>query len=296
VWGPATWLDPARSAAVVELAQQLEAAGLHRIWIGSGQTPGLAPAYREILGATERIPVASGILNLWINEPDRTAEAVAELERRFPGRFLLGIGNSHAPMVERTGQRYDRPYAATVQWLDRLDATAEPAAGPDRRLLAALGPRMLRLAAERSVGAHPYFTTPDHTRDARTILGPAPLLAPEIAVVLESDPAAARAIARNYTARYLQLPNYTNNLRRYGWDDDDFLDGGSDALVDSLIPWGDENAIVQGLWRHAEAGADELVVQVLPADPHVLPVSEFARLAPAFAETWATSGTAEEQR
>ncbi len=130
VWGPATWLAPERSAEVLQLAVQLEAAGLHRIWIGGGQEPGVSPAYGDILGATERIGVAPGILNLWINDPDETAQAVAGLEQRFPGRFLLGIGNSHAPMVERTGQRYDRPYAATVDWLDRLDALAEPAAGP----------------------------------------------------------------------------------------------------------------------------------------------------------------------
>ncbi len=246
---------------------------------------GVSDAYADILGATDRMGVASGILNFWINAPGEVAEYVAGLETRFPGRFLLGIGNSHATIVQAGGRRYDKPYSATVDWLDRLDAVGQPAAGPRRRVLAALGPRMLRLAADRSVGAHPYFSTVEHTRFARDELGVGPLLAPEVAVVLESDPDVARRTARAYMGRYLVLPNYTNNLRRFGWDDDDFVDGGSDRLVDALIPWGDEAAVAAGLRAHADAGADELVIQVLPSGPARLPAEEFRRLLPALLPT-----------
>jgi probable F420-dependent oxidoreductase len=281
VWGPATWLKPEQRGAVTALAAQLEALGCHRLWIGGGQQPGVSDAYAEILRSTSRMSVASGILNFWINEPGGIAEYVGGLDERFPGRFLLGIGNSHAPIVQAGGQRYDKPYSATVDWLDRLDAVGEPAAGRDRRVLAALGPRMLRLAADRSIGAHPYFSTVEHTRFAREVLGNGPLLAPEVAVVLETDPDVARRTARAYMSRYLVLPNYTNNLRRFGWDDDDFVDGGSDNLVDALIPWGNEGAVAEGLRAHVDAGADELVVQALPTGSARLPTEEFRRLLPA---------------
>ena len=280
VWGPATWLAPERHDAVAALAAQLEDLGCHRLWIGGGQEPGVSAAYGEILRATERMGVASGILNFWINEPADVAESVAGLDAEFPGRFLLGVGNSHAPLVEAGGRRYDKPYSATVDWLDRLDAAGEPAAGRDRRVLAALGPRMLRLAADRSVGAHPYFSTVDHTRFAREALGDGPLLAPEVAVVLATDRVVARQTARTYMSRYLELPNYTNNLRKFGWDDDDFADGGTDRLVDALIPWGDEAAVAAALRAHADAGADEIVVQVLPTESGKLPTDEFRRLLP----------------
>jgi len=281
VWGPATWLKPEQRAAVTTLAAQLEDLGCHRLWIGGGQEPGVSAAFGDILGATDRMDVASGILNFWINEPTEVAADLARLDARFPGRFLLGLGNSHAPLVEAGGRRYDKPYSATVDWLDQLDAIGEPAVAGGRRALAALGPRMLRLAADRSVGAHPYFSTVEHTRFAREVLGDGPLLAPEVAVVLETDPDVARRVARTYMSRYLELPNYTNNLRRFGWEESDFVAGGNDRLVDALIPWGDETAIAAGLRAHADAGADELVVQVLPAGPGRLPTDEFGRLLPA---------------
>ena len=178
--------------------------------------------------------MASGIVSIWTGEPGDVGPAVAALEDRFPGRFLLGIGTSHGPIVAD----YSRPYSKMVDYLNALDALATPVS-PERRVLAALGPRMLELAAARSVGAHPYFVPVEHTARAREIMGPGPLLAPEVAVVLETDPARARELARGYAATYLQLPNYTENLRSFGFGDDDIGGGGSDRLIDAVIPWGD---------------------------------------------------------
>ena len=169
-------------------------------------------------------------------------------------------------------------------YLDALDKT-DPPVPADARVLAALGPKMLRLAAERAAGAHPYLTTPDHTRQAREILGPEPLLAPEQRVVLETDPAAARELGRRHLAIYLQLPNYTNNLRRMGFTDDDFAGGGSDRLVDAIVAWGDVDALVARVRAHHDAGAAHVCIQVLTADPRALPLTEWRTLAVAFGLT-----------
>ena len=166
-----------------------------------------------------------------------------------------------------------------VQYLDGLDAAG---LSPERRILAALGPRMLELSRDRSAGAHPYFVPAEHTAEARAAIGPDRLLAPEVAVVLDADATTARATARQYTSGYLALPNYTNNLRRFGWTDEDFADGGSDRLVDALIPWGSVEKVVAGLEKHYQAGADEVAIQVLNGgDDTAFPADAFRALAAA---------------
>ena len=202
------------------------------------------PSSGELLASTTRVAVASGIVSMWTGAPADVGPAVADLESRFPGRFLLGIGASHAPVVSD----YSRPYSHMVAYLDALDALETPVP-VERRALAALGPRMLELAAQRSAGAHPYFVPVEHTARARSILGTAPLLAPEVAVVLEPDPAAARALAREYASLYLELPNYTQNLRTFGFGDGDIEGGGSDRLIDAVIPWGDAATIADRIRR-----------------------------------------------
>ncbi|NYD22984.1 TIGR03620 family F420-dependent LLM class oxidoreductase [Kineococcus aurantiacus] len=259
LWGGGPWQDPARAAEAREVAAELEELGFHRLWFSGGFGDGVLPAFGELLAATRTLGVASGIVSIWTATPEQSARAFAELEAAHPGRFLLGLGNSHAPAVEGRGGRYDKPYSRTVDYLDALGGRVPR----ERLVLAALGPRMLELARERTLGAHPYFVTPEHTALAREALGEGSWLAPEVAVVLDADAAGARATAREHLATYLQLPNYTNNLRRLGWGDDDLLHGGSDRLVDALVPWGPQERVAAGVRRHVEAGADEVAVQVL---------------------------------
>jgi probable F420-dependent oxidoreductase len=189
------------------------------------------------------------------------AASYHRITARHPGRFLLGLGIGHP---EATTQ-YQRPYAKLVSYLDELDELEVPAEG---RALAALGPRVLRLAADRSAGAHPYLVTPEHTREARQILGPGPLLAPEQKVVLDTDPERARALGRPRVQNpYLGLTNYVSNLRRLGWADADLADGGSDALIDALVVHGDAETLGRGVTAHLDAGADHVAVQFLESDP-----------------------------
>jgi len=235
---------------------------------------------RRLLDATSRAVVATGIVNVWMHEPADVAMGHAELTAAHPGRFLLGLGVSHAPAVERSSQQYRRPFTKMVEFLDALDA-ASPSVPHEEEVLAALGPRMLELAARRTAGAHPYFVPPEHTAVAREALGTGPLLAAEQMVVLDDDPTSARAVAREHASRYLVLPNYTNNLRNLGFDDDDFAARGSDRLVDAIVAWGDADAIVERVRAHHDAGADHVCVQVLVADPASFPREEWRTLAPA---------------
>jgi probable F420-dependent oxidoreductase len=202
--------------------------------------------------------VASGILSIWLASPEEVAAGVAGLEAAHPGRFLLGLGVSHAPLVERLGGRCRRPYSRMVDYLDALDRQ-QPSVRAGRRVLAALGPRMLALAAARAAGAHPYFVTVEHTASARAALGTGPLLAPEQGVVLERDPERARRIARSHVARYLALPNYTDNLRTVGFGDDDLAGEGSDRLVDAVVAWGDPETVARRVGEHLKAGAGRAV-------------------------------------
>ncbi|WP_328885633.1 LLM class F420-dependent oxidoreductase [Streptomyces sp. NBC_00316] len=247
--------DSARATEVVEAAAELEELGYGALWLG---TSGVEDAAR-LIDATATITVATGILSIWRYEAEDTAARWSALETAHPGRFLLGLGVSHAKLAEK----YERPYAAMNNYLDALDAAGVPA---DRRVLAALGPRMLGLARDRAAGAHPYLVTPEHTAQAREKLGKGPLLAPEFTVVLEADPDRARAAARQMLALYLQLPNYTDSWLRLGFTEDDFASGGSDRLVDTLIGWGDEQRVRERIDAFLDAGADHVAVQALATD------------------------------
>lgn len=242
-------------------AKLVERLGYTALWLGGGN-PQASDFSRigAVLSATERLVVATGITNIWAWEPKELATESARLSAAFPGRFVLGLGVSHAPLVEQLGRRYEHPYAAMVEYLDALDR--EVGDGPPR-VLAALGSRMLRLSATRAAGAHPYLTTPEHTRIARGALGNAAFLAPEQALVLADDPDAARKIGRAYLERYLRLPNYTTNLQRLGWSNSDIEHGGSDALVDALVVHGSASDVSAAVRAHLDAGADHVCVQPL---------------------------------
>lgn len=262
--------DPDAAAEIGEAAAELEELGYGAIWLGA--SPGVDHAV-PLLRATARIAVATGILNIWAHDPADVAARRAALSAAHPGRFLLGLGASHAFAVPG----YRKPYSAMVDYLDRLDAAGSPAS---ERVLAALGPRMLALSRDRAAGAHPYLVTPEHTATAREVLGSGPLLAPEVKVVLETDAARARAAARRHLELYLRLPNYTNNLLRLGFTGDDFRDGGSDRLIDATFAWGDVEAVRRRMTAHYDAGADHVVLQVIGDDDRTaLPRAQWRELA-----------------
>ena len=238
-----------------ELAVSIEELGFGALWLGSA-TGDLAAA-EEFLAATTTLIVATGIVNMWQYEPHQVAASFRRVEDRFAGRFLLGVGAGHPEVT----QQYAQPYDTLSRYVDTLLAGGVPAGS---LVLAALGPRVLRLAAERTAGAHPYLVTPDYTRQARKILGPGPLLAPEQKVVIGPDPGPARALGRSRVERpYLGLANYTANLRRLGWTDADLLGGGSDALIDALVAHGSAAQVAARLTEHLDAGADHVSIQLL---------------------------------
>ncbi|WP_411148567.1 LLM class F420-dependent oxidoreductase [Streptomyces sp. A30] len=249
--------DPARRGELTEAAAELEELGYGAVWLGGNSSAAHAV---PLIEATSTLTVGTSIQSIWEHEPADSAASFAELEAAHPGRFLLGLGVSHAVLADQ----YRRPYSALVAYLDAQDEAAAPA---NRRLLAALGPKTLELARDRSAGSIPYLVTPEHTAYAREILGEAPLLAPELGVVLESDPARARALARGFLAMYLTLPNYTNNFLRHGFTEDDLADDGSDRLIDALFAWGDETTIRTRIDAFFEAGADHVALQVVNGEP-----------------------------
>lgn len=265
--------DPAGRGARAAAAVELEELGYGAIWLGG--SPGVRHAV-PLVEATSRLVVATGILRIWDYEAEQVAREYTDLEGGHPGRFLLGLGVSHQ---KRIGESYRRPYAAMLDYLDRLDAAGMPAAG---RALAALGPKMLAASRDRAAGAHPYLTVPEHTREAREILGPGPLLAPEVKVIFEPDADRARAIARDHLARYLELANYTRSLARLGFTEDDLRGGGSDRLIDALFAHGDLAAARGLVAGHREAGADHVTLQVITDEP--LPLREWRALAPLTAD------------
>jgi probable F420-dependent oxidoreductase len=250
---------------------EIEALGFGALWLGG--SPSLAEA-RPFLEATSTLTVATGILNVWRHQPAEVAAGHAELRGDFGDRFLLGIGIGHP---EATSE-YKKPLAKMGEFLDGLDA-AGPPVPRDERVVAALGPKMLGLAAERSLGAHPYFTTVEHTRFARERVGPDALVATEVAVVVDPDPESAREKARGYTARYVGMTNYARNLLRFGFTEDDLDGGGSDRLVDAVIPHGSADAIAEAVHAHLEAGADHVCLQ--PVGHGSEPLEDYRALAAA---------------
>ena len=255
IWMPppaAIGLDPG------EFARTVEDAGFGSIWIPGVNAAENLAALEPLLAATSRLVVATGIASVWTWSPAELATAADRLIADYPGRFVLGLGVSHAPLVEQTGQAYVRPLTKMEQFLDELPAIESTT------VLAALGPKMLQLARDRTHGAHPYFTPPEHTVFSRSVLGTEPLLIPELAVALAPGDAGAAA-ARAYAKYYLKLPNYTSNLRRLGFGDEDFADGGSDRLMSAVVPHGPE-AVGGRLREHLDAGADHVVLQPVGAD------------------------------
>jgi probable F420-dependent oxidoreductase len=269
VWVSSRFLREGEAAG---FAAGVEELGYETLWIGAA--PGDLRLVEEMLAATSRLTVATGIVNIWTEPAAVAAEAFARVSREHPDRLLLGIGAGHGAII---GERYRRPYQQLEVYLDELDAFEPPVPTSDR-VLAALGPRVLGLARDRAAGAHPYLVTPEHTRQARAVLGSGPVLAPEQTVVLESDPDRARATARQFIGRYLPLANYTNNWRRLGFTDEDLADGGSDRLVDALVAWGDEEAILTRVRDHHAAGADHVCVQPVVSGSG-LPIAELRALA-----------------
>lgn len=286
VWSVA--LGAQTAADEREDVAEIERLGFPAIWFGEGVDAREAFSHAAwLLASTERAVVASGIANIWARDPVAMANGWRMLTDAYPGRFVLGIGVSHAPAVAQRGGSYARPVAAMREYLDAMDRAASAAPEPDgelRLVIAALGPRMLALAAERALGAHPYFVPVEHTAFARQRLGPGPVLAVEQTVVLETDPTEARAVARSFTARYLQTANYANNLKRMGWTDADIAGQGSDALIDAVVSWGDVDRIAVRLRQHLEAGADHVCVQVVSRDYADVGSDDLRELAPALLE------------
>jgi probable F420-dependent oxidoreductase len=279
-----TSLDFQPAAEALKAAAQLEGLGYGAIWVGESVRREVFANAAILLCGTRRIVIASGIANIYARDPVTMAAGQKTLAEAFPDRFLLGLGVSHAVSVQSRGHEYGKPVETMRAYLDAMDRAPFQAAPPKeepRRVLAALGPRMLELARDRTWGAHPYFVPVEHTRRARQILGRDRLLAPEQAVVLETDPDSARRIARGHTRSYLALPNYANNLRRLGYLEDDLAGDGSDKLVDDVVAWGDAGAIARRVDQHLEAGADHVCIQVLSEDRRALPMPGWEKLASA---------------
>ncbi|GAA1789836.1 TIGR03620 family F420-dependent LLM class oxidoreductase [Planosporangium flavigriseum] len=245
-------------------AAELEDLGYGAVWLGEAPWTKEALTHSAILlSGSRRLVVATGIANIWARDATAAANGANTLAEASGGRFLLGLGVSHRPLVQPRGEEYGGPLSRMRAYLDAMDRVEYHAPLPEAppRMLAALRGRMLELSAERTHGAHSYFVPPEHTARARAVLGPDPVLAPEQALVLDVDAARARRAARAYMAFYLALPNYLNNLRELGWSDEDFADGGSDALVDAIVVWGTPETIAERVRAHHDAGADHVCVQ-----------------------------------
>lgn len=246
-----------------EQLREIEALGYGAIWAG-GSPPAELDWVDPILGATETLQLATGIVNIWTAAAGPVAESFHRIDAAYPNRFLLGIGVGHP----EAHQEYKKPYDALTDYLDALDEHGVP---KDRRVVAALGPQVLKLSARRSAGAHPYLTTPEHTRQARELIGPDALIAPEHKVVLTTDPEEARAVGRRALEIYLDLANYTNSWKRLGFTEEDVAKPGSDALVDAVVAHGTLDAIAARLSEHLVAGADHVPVQVLTGTDKLVP-------------------------
>ena len=260
-------LDAQPTAVAQDMAAEIEALGYGAIWVP--EAVGRDPMVNAFLlaSATDRITIATGIASIYARGPMTMTSGWKAVSEAFPGRFLLGLGVSHQPAVEgMRNQTYGPPLATMRAYLDAMDAALYLAAAPTvepQRCLAALGPKMLELAATRTRGAHPYYVPPEHTAVAREVMGPDALLAPEQKVILETDATKAREIARANITGYLGLPNYANNLRRLGYTEEDITQC-SDRLVDAIVVWGDVETVRARVQAHHDAGADHVCLQVLP--------------------------------
>ena len=246
-----------------EQAVEIEKLGYGAVWIG-GSPAGDLNYVEPILERTETLQVATGIVNVWTAPAEQVAEAYHRIEDAYPGRFLLGIGIGHPEHTEE----YRKPYDVLVEYLDVLDAAKVPTS---RRVIAALGPKVLKLSAQRSAGAHPYLTTPEHTGQARNIIGNSVFLAPEHKVVVTTDAEEAREIGRQTVDSYLNLSNYLSNWKRLGFTDDDVAKPGSDKLIDAVVAHGSADAVATRLTEHLDAGADHVTIQVLGGWDKLLP-------------------------
>ena len=251
------WMPPPARIGIDpgDYGRQIESAGFTSVWYPGMNSAADLAAVEPALAATERLVLGTGIASVWTWQPGELAAEANRLADTYNGRFILGLGVSHAPAVEATGQAYVKPYTKMVQFLDELPATTAPV------VLAALGPKMLELSRDRTAGAHPYFSPPQHTAFAREVLGPEPLLVPEIAVALAPG-AEGTARARDYAKFYLRLPNYTGNLRRLGYTEQDIEGAGSDRLISDVVPNGPEASVAR-IRQHLEAGADHVLVQLI---------------------------------
>lgn len=267
VWRSASMTTP-------ELAKDLEQLGYGALWLGGSPSADLR-IVDSLLAATSELVVATGIVNMWQSDAHEVAASFHRIEAAHPGRFLLGVGIGHREATDE----YANPYDVSVAYLDALIEDGVPQSS---LVLAALGPKMLRLAADRTAGAHPYLVTERYVSQAREVLGAGPLLAVEHKAVIDPDPQAARAIGRSRVRRpYLGLVNYTTNLRRLGWTQEDLADGGSDALIDALVAHGDAASVAGQLGQFVAAGADHVCVQLLPAAMEEDPVPGYRQLAAA---------------
>ncbi|MHA3704736.1 LLM class F420-dependent oxidoreductase [Jatrophihabitans sp. YIM 134969] len=242
-----------------ELAVTIEAAGFGTLWVGGSPSADLR-VVEQMLAATTSLAVATGIVNVWASDPAEAAASFHRVEAAHPGRFVLGVGVGHPEAT----QEYRSPFDTLSSYVDDLLAAGVPR---EQLVLAALGPRVLRLSRDRTAGAHPYLTTPEHTRSAREILGDGPVLAPEHKVVLDTDPERAREIGRRTVDFYLGLSNYVSNLHRLGFTEADTASPGTDTLVDAVVAHGTDAEVAAQLTAHLDAGASHVAAQLLTADP-----------------------------
>jgi probable F420-dependent oxidoreductase len=274
---------PARD--VIEDAVAIQELGYPALWVpDGGGSRDVLSHLGLLLAATDRLTVCSGIANITGRQPEVLEAGLLMLADAYGERVVPGIGIGHEYTTESRGYEWTKPLARMRAYLDKMDAAADrwPApATPPRRLLAALGDGMLRLSAERAFGAHSYFVPVEHTAHAREVLGPEPVLAVEVGVILETDPARARELAREWAIHYLELPNYANNWRRMGYSEDDVAGGGSDRLVDDGFGWGGAEEILTRVRAHLDAGADHVCVQIVGDPDDASPAPPLAELAPA---------------
>lgn len=282
LWAADFDLQPMTKAQ--EAIAQVEEMGYSAVWVPEAVLREPFASCGLLLSATKKMVIATGIASIHARTAQTMNAGWKTLTEAFPDRFLLGMGVSHAPMVSGVHKgTYDKPYSTMVQYLDAMDSGiyfgAKPATEP-QRVLAALGPKMLKLSAERGAGAHPYFVPVEHTVLAREVMGAGALLAPEQAVILETDPDKARAIARQHMTTYTRLPNYVNNLKRFGFEDDEIVNQ-EDRVVDAIVAWGSTDTVVARVKAHFDAGADHVCMQVLTDATGVLPMRQWQELADA---------------